>query len=107
MDIKLAKDELAIVKWIYDRASSFGKESGVWASPMKKDLTLSDERYHRAVSVLRELGLADTRREEYPAGHPQQGDVVIYLTGAGVLAYRHLVEEEEWDIIPERFTEGG
>src|SRR5271166_4497111 len=98
MEIKLGKDELAIMKWIYGRARGFGKENGYWANVLKKELSMTEERYKRATSLLRELSLAGTQSGKIDRPQPEQGEW-IWLTGEGVNAYRSAVPQEEWDIV--------
>jgi hypothetical protein len=106
VDIKLTKDELAIVAWIYGRTRAFGKtgKSQYWANVMKKELGLSQERYQRAVSFLREMGLAATEHGKVDKPEKEDGDW-IFLTGQGANLYRHLVKDEEWDIAAEKLEQ--
>jgi hypothetical protein len=111
MEIKLSKDELAIMRWIYERASGFTQEQDYWvnslrAIDLKKELNMTEERYKRAMSLLRDLGLAVVKRGRLDdSPQAEQGDW-IRLTGQGVNAYRHLVPQAEWDIEykPAQFT---
>ena len=96
MDIKLGKDERAIIKWVYVRAKGFAKEHAYSVSLMKKELNMSEERYLRALSFLQELSLAGAQHGK--ADKPEEGDW-IWLTAAGVNAYRNAVKQDEWDIV--------
>ncbi len=96
MEMKLTRDELAVMKCIYIRARGFGKENGYWANALKKEVGMTDDRYKRAVSFLRELSLAVTEKGKMDDPEPKDGEW-IHLTGAGVNAYRNAVPKEEWD----------
>jgi hypothetical protein len=93
MEIKFTKDELAILKWIYDRAGGFDVKHELWANPAKKELSLSDERYERAVSFLRQLNLVITREGHIDRPKPEDGEYIL-MTGQGVNAYRNAVDKK-------------
>jgi hypothetical protein len=95
--VLLSGDELALMRWAYEGAAGFGKDHGVMSFELREATGLTEPRYLRAVSALREMGLAGTK----PAHDKRSpSDVVeaVWLTGAGVNAYRHAVPREEWDL---------
>jgi len=82
---------------VYEGAAGFGKDHGLMSFEPREATGLTEPRHLRAVSALREMGLAGTK----PA-HDKRcpSDVVeaVWLTGADVNAYRHAVPREEWDL---------
>jgi hypothetical protein len=104
MDILLSQDEIAILKWLHNRATGFGdKEHAYAADRMKKEVDLSDDRYKRATSFLRAMKLLVVDRTH-------KDSECLILTGEGANAFRHVAKKEEWDITPEQFKhyrEGG
>lgn len=105
MEIRLAKDELAIVKWLYDRSRAFRREDGeYWANTMKSELGLTERRYRRAVSLLTGLNLVATTKGEIKKPVEEKGHW-MHLTPNGVMAYRQLVSQTEWDTLGPWFDE--
>jgi hypothetical protein len=85
VDIKLSRDEIAIVAWIYGRARGFDGDAQYWANAMKKELGLSGGRYRRAVSFLSGMKLVAAERGKIDKPQPEQGDL-IQLTAQGLMS---------------------
>jgi len=102
MDILLTQDELAILKWLHNRANVLWDESTTPSddfppfSPdaVKKALAFSDEQYNRAASFLASMKLLQLIKNRG-----------MYLTAKGANVFRHAAKKEEWDITPEQFKE--
>ena len=101
MDVLLSRDELALMRWVYERAAGFGKDHGVMSFELREATGLTEPRYLRAVSALREMGLAGTR-PAHDKRSPSDLVEAVWLTGPGVNAYRHAVPKEEWDDLDAR-----
>ena len=101
MEIKLTKDEIAIMGTLYKVTRNFGVDDGqYWADGIFEGIGLNEKRYARAVSLLTQMKLMGRQKDKLAGPPPREGEWV-WLTVEGIMAYRANVPENEWDIVPE------
>src|SRR5262249_16040382 len=90
MDVLLSEDELVLMRWVYEGAAGFGKDHGLMSFEPREATGLTEPHYLRAVPALREMGLAGTE-PAHDTRSPSDVVEAVWLTGAGVNAYRPAV----------------